>query len=209
MFQEIIDAAFYCREAYVKGLVGGTGGNTSVRVGDEVYITASGCTLGDLQPEDFIKVSLDGTYDPAAGQKPSKEMSLHCAVYKARPDIKAILHLHPTNTIAATLMLDSLEDQIPVYSQGYYVKIGHLPQVPAYLAGSGELAEATAACLRKRDCALMRNHGLIVGADTIKKTFTQTEEIEANARLHIVLNGKSALSKEQITTIEEAMQHPK
>jgi len=195
MFQELIDAAFYSREAYNKGMVGGTGGNTSVLIGNDMYISPTGCTLGDLQPEDFVRVPLDGQFEPREdGVRPSKEEALHKSIYLARPDIKAVLHLHPVNTIAATLLLDSLDEEMPAYTGSFFVKIGRAPQVPPFKAGSKELCEGAAACFKVGDCALLRNHGLIVGASSIKKAFTQTEEVEANARVHLLMHGKGALS---------------
>lgn len=206
MHEGLKAAIFYSRESYLRGLVGGTGGNTSVRIGDDVYISATSAALGNLAEEDFVKVPIfDGQYESA--RIPSKELSMHMAIYKERPDIGAVLHLHPANTIAATLLLDRVEDEIPCYSQGYFVKIGHMPQVPFYLAGSAELAAHVSSLFKEVDCVLLRNHGLIVGGKTLESAFTRTEEIESNSKLHLTLKGKNALSEEQLAQISAALKH--
>lgn len=201
MYQEVIDAAFYSREAYCKNMVGGTGGNASVRIGDDVYISPTGYTLGDIQPESFVRVPLWGDGSPEDSlPNPSKEVSLHLGIYRARPDFRAVLHLHPINSIAASLLLSPQED-MPAYVPGFVVKIGSLPQVDAYPAGSRELAEATATLFDRADCVLMRRHGIVAGAKSMKTAFTRAEDIEANAQLHLLLRGHGALTKEEIASI--------
>jgi len=88
----------YCRVAYQRQLVSGTGGNLSARIPGtgRVLITPSAVSLRECTPEDFILVDLD--WQKVAGRDDlvaSKEVFLHTAVYAARPDVQAISHLHP------------------------------------------------------------------------------------------------------------------
>lgn len=194
MVEQIKDAAFYSHEAYNRGLVGGTGGNASVRVGDDFYITPTGSTLGDIAAEEFVRVPVFGSYPIAPNEpKPSKEAGLHQGIYQTRPDIQAILHLHPAYCIAAALLLRS-ETEIPAYTPGYFLKIGSLPIVEFNAPGSVALRDSLVKAFSKANWALMKNHGLIVGVKTMKEAFCLTEEIEANAHLHILLHGQGALS---------------
>ena len=201
MYQELIDAAYYSRESYLRGLVSGTGGNTSVRIGEEIYITPTGCTLGDVQPEDFVQVPLHGESEQRAdGVKASKEEGLHRSVYLSRPDIMAVLHLHPVNTIAATLILEP-DEEMPVYTPGFLDKYGRLIQIGVFMAGSIELLDAVTVAVSEVNSILLRNHGLITGAKTIKQAFLQAEEIEDNSKLHLLLKGRGALTEDDMVVL--------
>ena len=92
------ELAEFSRRAFHRGLVSGTGGNISVRIPntDQVLITPSGVSLGDVEPEANLLVNLEGTViDNPCGLIPSKETSFHLVVYQLRPDAGAIAHVHP------------------------------------------------------------------------------------------------------------------
>ncbi len=198
MQKEIEEAAFYCREAYRRGLVGGTGGNASVRLGDTVYITPTGSRLGDIKPEALMPVSMDGTWEPSgAGARPSKELDLHLSIYRKRADALAVLHLHPANCIAALLMQDNIEEEIPAYTPGYFCKVMRLSAVGFFAPGSPELAQSVGEKIVHTSTLLMKNHGVIVSAKTMEQAFNQIEDIEENAKLHLLLRGTGALGGQE------------
>ena len=181
-----------CRLAYQQKLVGGTGGNMSVRIGDEVYITATGCRLGDVEPDTFSRLRLDGRLD-AGTPPPSKELGLHLAVYRARPDVNAIAHLHPLNSIVVSILAPESGQPMPAYSTGYKVKIPSCGIVPNLKPGSPELADALSQAILKADVVLIKNHGIVAAAGDIKAAFSLVEEAELNAALHVILKGQGAL----------------
>ena len=75
-----------------------TSGNYSIRVAAErVLITRSGADKGDLTPDDFLQVNLDGT--PLTAGKPSAETALHLAMYRHDPGIGSVLHTHAPNGV--------------------------------------------------------------------------------------------------------------
>lgn len=77
-----------------KGLLVGTGGNFSVRTGeDEVLITASGLCKAMLSPEHITKVDMQGRV--LCGMKPARDIRMHLAVYETKPGARAIVHSHP------------------------------------------------------------------------------------------------------------------
>src|SRR5205814_1155261 len=80
------------------GLVVGSGGNLSARVpdADTCWVTGAGTWLDRLGRPDFVEVRLaDGAVVGDRGVPPSTELPLHLATYRARPDVQAIVHLHP------------------------------------------------------------------------------------------------------------------
>lgn len=96
MLERVVKAA---RRAYMKGFAAGSGGNVSIRIQRQVYISPSGICLGDLTAEDMIMLEADG-FPPSIGEpdagsrRPSKEAGMHLACYRSRPDILCLFHLH-------------------------------------------------------------------------------------------------------------------
>jgi L-fuculose-phosphate aldolase len=187
------DLAETCRIAYAQKLVGGTGGNMSVRIGDDVYITATGCRLGDVCPETLVRVSLDGS--GRENGTPSKELNLHLGIYRTRKDVAAVAHLHPVNSIIVSVLADGSRGlPMPSYTPGFAAKIPSCGLVPLLPPGSEELARAvTEACLAA-DVVLMKNHGIIAVGRDIKSAFSLVEEAEQNAIIHLYLKGTGAFA---------------
>jgi L-fuculose-phosphate aldolase len=185
------DLAGCCRISYLQGLVRGTGGNMSVRIDDDVYITATGCRLGDVYPGTLVKVSLDGS--KVMNGKPSKELNLHLGVYRSRKDVLAIAHLHPVNSIAASILNREGVEIMPAYTPAYAAKIASIGMVPLLKPGSEELARAVSDAAASYNVILMKNHGIISVAKDIKAALSLVEEAEQNAALHIILRGKGGI----------------
>src|SRR5919204_3480370 len=104
------EVARYSIKSFERGLVGGAGGNVSVRIPGtgEVLITRTGVILGEVTPEDVVRIDLTGRpLDPHA-PKPSKEVPFHTVVYRLRPDVNALIHLHPRYTVVQSLRLADL-----------------------------------------------------------------------------------------------------
>lgn len=81
-----------------KGWVPATSGNLSARLSDgAIAITTSGKHKGQLQPEDIMLI--DAEANSLDGKKPSAETGLHTSLYKLFPEIKAVLHPHPLNSV--------------------------------------------------------------------------------------------------------------
>src|SRR5262245_54852722 len=70
-----------------------SGGNLSIRDGDDVWITPARVDKGTLRRTDIVRVHPDGTVD--GPHRPSSELPFHQAIYQARPDLHAIVHAHP------------------------------------------------------------------------------------------------------------------
>lgn len=83
------------KRAYNRGIQTGSGGNVSARIpGTEtMLLKASGGSLGDCTPEGFLITDFDGNLIEGQG-KPTREALLHGYIYKLRPDIHAVVHVH-------------------------------------------------------------------------------------------------------------------
>jgi L-fuculose-phosphate aldolase len=164
------------------GLNHGSAGNVSLRQGDLVLITPSGTPSAELRPEAIASMPLggpDGAYEgPLA---PSSEWRFHLDVYRARPDVNAVVHMH--STYATTLA--ALRREIPAVH--YMIAAFGGPTVPCvgYAPyGTAELSRLAVEGLRARDGALLANHGAIVTGASMRKALWRAVELEALARVY-------------------------
>jgi L-fuculose-phosphate aldolase len=150
------------RMAVARGLVLASGGNLSARLPgeDRFLVTGAGTWLDRLTPEDFALLSLDG--ETLEGPAPSSEWKLHARTYRVRPDVNAVVHLHPQYTV----LVDAMGHPIRFVSldHAFYVhSVGAVPYAPN---GSDELADTAAEQARRHDCVVLSHHGCsTVGAD--------------------------------------------
>lgn len=186
-----------CHRAYDKDLVSGVGGNMSLRRGDRVLITPTGCCLGSVRADELVAMRLDGTV--VDGGRPSKEWRMHLRCY-ARAGVGAVVHLHSVHAVAVACLPDADPAcAMPVYTPGYAVRVGRLPVVPYMRPGSPELADGIASLIATRDTVLLANHGVLALGAGAEQAFGLVEEIEENARLHFILAGRGRpLSDRQI-----------
>ena len=155
MIDELIAAS---RELYDRKLIHAAGGNTSIRDGDSVWISQTGAELGKLTADKLVKVDLDGTV--LEGKAPSKEMNMHLAMYRARKNARAVVHVHPTYAIAlSTLIGRESNDAVPPYTMAFYVRAGRVPMIPYHPSGAHSLHEAVAALAPAHHAILLRQHG--------------------------------------------------
>ena len=155
------------------GLVTGTSGNLSTRVGDDVLVTGSGTVLGELTPGDLTLVSANG--DVLSGDlAPTSELPLHLSVYQAFPSIGAIAHAHSPASVAVGLTHEVLP---PIHY--LTVRLGGVVRVADYATfGSPELAASVTEALADRSAALMRNHGSVAHGDSIEQACERLELVE-------------------------------
>ena len=161
-----------CRTMQREGLVVGTAGNVSVRVGDRVAISPSGVPYESMTAADVVVTDLDGNIVDGT-LKPSSELPLHLAVYASTP-AGAITHNHAPASTALGLIVD----EIP--PSHYYSAMfgGSVRVAPFALFGTDELAENVAAALDRRTGALMANHGAITIGETLEKSLSLLPYLE-------------------------------
>jgi ribulose-5-phosphate 4-epimerase/fuculose-1-phosphate aldolase len=195
----------YSKALYDRGLVHANGGNTSIREEGHIWISQTGTVLGELIPSDFSKLTLDGKL--LEGGPPSKELGMHLAMYHVRPEARAIIHVHPTYTIAfSTLVQEANLDAIPAYTAAFYLRAGRVPMIDYYPSGSEELHRAVAELAPDFHTILLRQHGIVVAAHGMCEAMGIIEEIEQCAKIFLFTANKGApLTQEQKDAIDRKL----
>ena len=156
-------------KTYDRGLIGGTGGNISARLGDRyMFITPSGLALCDSTVENIVKVDLkSGEWTVPEPYIPSKEYRFHLAIYHVRPDVGAIVHCHARFATAfAVRKMD-----IPYVTDAAF-KQPPMPHVDFSPSGSEDLVDKVREVAEQYPnfrTILLNEHGIIsVGRDLVQ-----------------------------------------
>lgn len=191
-------------ELYQLGLITATGGNVSVRVEDreECWITPSQLYKGDLRPELMVRIDLAGNALDEGLPAPSSEWPMHTAIYRARPEVRAVVHAHaPYATILALSGLPFL----PITTEAAFLR--EVPVVPFIMPGTKELAEAVVKALGRNPVCLLQNHGVVVAATSLRRACNILEVVERTAQLiwgcYAVGRKPPVLPKEVLKTLRE------
>jgi 3-dehydro-4-phosphotetronate decarboxylase len=177
------------RSMYERGLTHGSTGNISARCSDGWLLTPTGSNLGQLDPARIAKLDWNGKH--LAGDPPSKENFLHLAMYEERQQNGAVIHLHATHSVAVSVLADTNpEDALPPLTAYYVMRIGSLPMVPYYAPGDMALAGAVRKLASRHHAVLLANHGPVVAGSTLAAAADAMEELEATAKLHLLLRGE-------------------
>ena len=177
-----------CQRAYARGLVGGSGGNISVRIPgrEEFLISATGVSLGVIAPATMVRVSLQGEVLEAHGScRPSKETGFHACVYRLRPQVGAVVHLHPPFATAFAVR----GKEIPLVTDGAMLMLNRIPVVGHAPSGSKELHRIVEEGLLRYPEAkvvLMERHGMFsMGAD-LTMAYNLADLVEDTAKIALL-----------------------
>jgi ribulose-5-phosphate 4-epimerase/fuculose-1-phosphate aldolase len=152
-------------------------GHCSVRVGvDRVLINVASCPRARLTVDDLCAIDLEGRLIEGSGNPPL-ECHLHCGIYRARPEVNAVVHGHAKWTTFLTMVGQTYQ---PVFAQGsllYPVPVLDSPDS----INTRAMADRLAATLGNRPAVLMKSHGAAtVGADIVE-AFALATYLEENA----------------------------
>ena len=187
------------------GLVTGTSGNVSAQTPDgDVLITPSGLAYDEMRPEDVVLVDRDANV-LEGDLIPSTETPMHTGIYKARPNVKAVVHTH--SRFATTLACLGWPIPPVHYMLTTLSGEGRVPIAPYDLYGTEELAANAAGALgESHDACLLQNHGTITVGETPDKAFARTVTLEEMAEVYYrtrLAGDPILLGEEQIAEVAE------
>ena len=189
----------YGKSIFDRGLTSGSSGNLSVRLDDGFLMTPTGVSLARLEPAALSRLDAGGRQ--VSGAAPTKEWPLHLAIYAARPQERAIVHLHSTYSTAVSCLDDiDRDDVLPPLTAYYVMRIGKLPLVPYFPPGDAALAQAAGRLAMHGHALLLANHGPVVAGATLEAAVDAVEVLEQTARIYLLLRGADVrtLTKDEV-----------
>ncbi len=182
------ELAEFSQRAFYRGLICAAGGNMSVRIPgtDRVLITATGISLGDVDPESSLLVDLEGQIiENPSGLAPSKETGFHLVTYRLRPDAGAVAHLHPPYATAYA----NKKKPLPLVTVNSRAILKEVPCVECALPGSQELCDFVYAGIANHPgvkAILMQEHGILTLGPDIKTAYYLADLVEDTAKIAFI-----------------------
>jgi ribulose-5-phosphate 4-epimerase/fuculose-1-phosphate aldolase len=179
-------------------------GHASIRVGeDRMFINIGSCQRSLLTVDDICTIDFDGNVIEGNG-KPPLEFHLHAGIYKARPDVKSVVHAHPKWSTFLTIAGESYQ---PVFAQGTLVYPLPVLDSPNSI-NNPAMAKRLTDTLGDRPAALMKSHGAVTVGKDIVDAFVLVNYLEENAyRQYMALQiGKPySFSEEEVALCREKL----
>jgi L-fuculose-phosphate aldolase len=200
--------ASFMRRLYSRGLTTASGGNISFHTGEEILITPSAIDKAVVKGRQIGIMDVDGK-NLTPDLKLSIESAMHAAIYKVRPDVKAIVHAHPPVATSFTAMQKSINCSLIAEARAI---LGEPVMAPYALMGTAGLAEVTAHTASGSkplpNVILLQNHGIVCLGKDLLTAFDRMEVLEAAARMTVltsVMGSTNQLTTEQKAAIDAMM----
>ncbi len=157
--------------------------------------------------DDIVTTDLRGT--PFDGKEPPSETPIHTAIYRLRPDVVSVAHIHPAISTAFSIAEVPI---VPVFTLGCLLGDG----VPVFdqpdLIRSDALGDALAEALGAHRAALMRGHGAVVVGESVEACFTACIWLEENAKKQLLArqlgNTVRAFTAEETARVKNDLWRP-
>ncbi len=184
MKKNIAEIIGISNEIYDKGLVSGKSGNISARFkgenGDIIAITPTLKSLSNLHEEDIVLVDMNGNV--LTRGVPSSEVNMHIEIYRKRPDVNGIVHTHSpyaTGFAHSTKKIRRLEGFGAIKSE-------YMAEIEYEKPGSDELAKNASEGLGNEDVLILKKHGVVCVADSLKEAELLAIFVEESAKTQFI-----------------------
>jgi L-fuculose-phosphate aldolase len=194
-----------CRRLYERGLVAGSDGNVSVRVGPNAFlVTPSGMSKVDVTPNDLVIVNGEGIVSEGQ-RRPSSELRMHLRIYARRADVNAVVHAHPPTATAFAVAGEAL--MTPVLPE-VILQMREVPLVPYATPGTDALADLFEPLLPDHDAFLMANHGATTIGATLDAAHQRMESLEHAARILLAARALGRVNELSAADVQALSSHP-
>jgi L-fuculose-phosphate aldolase len=193
-----------CRRLYASGLIAGSDGNVSARLGADVLLaTPSGMSKVDVTIDDLVLLTIDGR-QLSEGRRMSSEIAVHRRIYARRPDVHGVVHAHPPTATGFAVAGEGLAgDVLPEI----ILHMGAVPLVPYEMPGTEALADRIEPFVADHDAFLMANHGATTMGSTLTLAHQRMESVEHAAKILLtarLLGRVERLTSEQVRALHMA-----
>jgi len=170
------------RRMYQGGFVAANDGNISVRVArDRIVVTPTLVSKGFMKPGMLVTVDLEGKV-VAGGPRPSSELKMHLAVYRTRPEVRAVVHAHPPSATGFAVAGRALDR---AYMPELVVNLGSVPLAPYATPSTEEVPRSIEGLVEGHGAALLANHGVIAWGRDLDEAYSRMETVELYAKILI------------------------
>jgi L-fuculose-phosphate aldolase len=170
-------------------------GNISYLDEDGFFITPTGACADTLETKDLIHCTMHDTPVPAA----SLDQHAHRAIYRHKPEARAVIHCHNPYTVALTL---NGEDFIPVDLEGLY----YFPRVPVISISFKTYFEHSpiliATALAEYPVVVVRGHGIYAQGESIEMAYKWVCSLEQSAKTAFLARQAGTFSDDHDLTLE-------
>lgn len=200
--KQIIDIG---KRIWQREYVAANDGNISVKLNDnEILATATGVSKGFMTKDMILKLDMDGNVlTPNPKHRPSSEVKMHLEVYKARKDVKSVIHAHPpycTSFAVAGIPLDKCVLPEAVLA------LGAVPIAEYSTPSTMEIPRSIDPYLSNNDAILLANHGALTLGNSLEKAYFLMETLEHTAKIIYYadkLGNVNVLSRRQVEKLME------
>lgn len=169
------------RMLYERGLIVAGDGNLSLRLGEgTILATPSGACKGMLAASDLVVVDLEGRSLRAEQRQVSSEILLHLGIYRARPDVQAVVHAHPPVAVAATLAGVAMDACI---LPEMILTLGAVPTAAYAMTGTSEVYDSIAPFVEAHHAILLSHHGAVTMGRDLLQAYWRMEQLEHAAKI--------------------------
>src|SRR3954462_10980544 len=171
------------RRIWLKGFCAGNEGNHSYRIGeDRTLCTPTGISKGNLKPDDLCVVDIEGK-QISGSRKRTSEILLHLSIYKARPNVKAVIHSHPPHATAFAVAGIDLPTCIHPEAE---VFLGTAKTAKYVTPGDKRLGESILPYVKDSNTIVLGNHGVVCYGPDLEDAYYKLEIVDAYARILIL-----------------------
>jgi 3,4-dihydroxyphthalate decarboxylase len=148
-------------------------------------------------PEDIHEIGADSENLPRGYRRPN-EFPIHSRVLRARPDISAVVHVHPPAVVACDLAGLPLRPIVGAYNiPAMRMASDGFPIYPrSVLINTDDLGDAVADTLGDRPVCILRGHGIVTVGDSIEQAVVRALNIEILARMTLAAGQRGTIPPE-------------
>jgi len=160
------------------GLVAGAGGNISACDGNIIWMKPSGIAMDEMAPCDLCGIDLVTGKQVRGSLTPTSEVNMHLAVYRNRPEVRAVFHTH--SPWAAGVVSAGVELR-PMFFE-FVNDLGRTATLKYVTPTTQRLADAIGRKIRDCDTVFLVNHGVLAVGASVKQAYYRVAVAEDAAK---------------------------